>query len=75
MGRVTNEDLPKQVRGQTVPTRFVETVRSAPDAVALRWKDGDAWRHWTWTDYAERADPARRPASRTSAWAGATGSC
>ncbi len=38
-----------------MPTRFVETVRGRPDAVALRWKDGDAWRHWTWTDYAERA--------------------
>jgi long-chain acyl-CoA synthetase len=55
VGRVTNEDLLKQVRGQTVATRFVETVRKRPDAVALRWKDGDAWRHWTWTDYAERA--------------------
>ena len=22
--------------------------------VALRWKDGDAFREWTWTDYADR---------------------
>jgi long-chain acyl-CoA synthetase len=55
VSEVTNEDLAAQVQGQTVTTRFVETVRSHPDAVALRWKDGDAWRHWTWSDYAERA--------------------
>lgn len=55
MSRVTNEELREHVGGQTVPTRFAETVRNRPDAVALRWKDGDAWRHWTWTDYAERA--------------------
>jgi long-chain acyl-CoA synthetase len=53
--RVTNEDLLAQVHGQTVPTRFLATVRAKPEAVALRWKDGDAWRHWTWTDYAERS--------------------
>jgi long-chain acyl-CoA synthetase len=52
---VTTEELAAQVRGQTVPTRFAETVRNLPDGIALRWKDGDAWRHWTWTDYAERA--------------------
>lgn len=55
MARITNEDLANQVRGQTVPTRFVETVRSKPNAVALRWKDGDAWREWTWSDYAARS--------------------
>ncbi len=55
VSRVTNEELLEAVRGQTVPTRFVETVRARPDAVALRWKDGDTWQHWTWTDYAERA--------------------
>ncbi len=55
MLRVTNEDLLAQVHGQTVPTRFLATVRAKPEAVALRWKDGDAWRHWTWTDYAERS--------------------
>jgi long-chain acyl-CoA synthetase len=52
---VTNEELLAQVRGQTVPSRFVETVRRRPDAIALRWKDGDAWKEWTWSDYAERA--------------------
>jgi long-chain acyl-CoA synthetase len=55
VSQVTNEELLAQVRGQTVPSRFVETVRRRPDAVALRWKDGDAWRQWTWSDYAERA--------------------
>ena len=55
VSQVTNEELLEAVRGQTVPTRFAETVRATPDAVALRWKDGDTWHHWTWTDYAERA--------------------
>jgi hypothetical protein len=49
---VTNEDLLARVEGQTVASRFVETVRRSPGAVALRWKDGDAWREWTWSDYA-----------------------
>jgi long-chain acyl-CoA synthetase len=55
VSQVTNEELLDAVRGQTVPTRFVQTVRATPDAIALRWKDGDTWRHWTWADYAERA--------------------
>ncbi len=55
MARITNEDLAEKVRGETVPTSFVKTVRSRPDAVALRWKDGDAWREWTWADYAGRS--------------------
>ncbi len=55
MSQVTNEELLEAVRGQTVPMRFAETVRATPDAVALRWKDGATWHHWTWTDYAERA--------------------
>ena len=55
MSRITNRELLDTVRGRTVPACFVDTVRARPDAVALRWKDGDSWRHWTWTDYAERA--------------------
>ncbi|MGH9050212.1 MAG: AMP-dependent synthetase/ligase [Acidimicrobiia bacterium] len=36
-------------------SRFLETVRARPDAVALRWKDGDAWGEWTFDDYATGA--------------------
>jgi long-chain acyl-CoA synthetase len=52
---VTNEMLAEQTRGQTVPSRFLETVRSRPDAVALRAKDGDGWRESTFAEYAEDA--------------------
>ena len=37
--QVTNEMLAEQTRGQTVPGRFLETVRARPDAVALRARD------------------------------------
>jgi len=33
---------------------FCDTVASRPDAVALRWKDGDVWRTSTWQDHADR---------------------
>jgi long-chain acyl-CoA synthetase len=52
---VTNEMLAEQTRGQTVPSRFLQTVRSRPDAVALRAKDGDAWAETTFAEYAEDA--------------------
>jgi long-chain acyl-CoA synthetase len=55
VARIRSEELAEQVRGRTVPAAFVDTVRSRPEAVALRWKDGDAWREWTWADYGERA--------------------
>jgi long-chain acyl-CoA synthetase len=40
---------------QTLATVFRDTVRAHPDRVALRWKDGDGWGEWTWSDYADRA--------------------
>jgi long-subunit acyl-CoA synthetase (AMP-forming) len=52
---ITNEMLAEQTRGQTVPSRFLRTVRSRPDAVALRAKDGDGWRETTFGEYAEAA--------------------
>jgi long-chain acyl-CoA synthetase len=64
VARITSEELAELVRGRTVPAAFVDTVRSRPNAVALRWKDGDAWREWTWSDYAERS--ARLAASLQS---------
>ncbi|HMF83515.1 MAG TPA: AMP-dependent synthetase/ligase [Acidimicrobiia bacterium] len=55
MQQVTNEMLAEQTRGQTVPSRFLETVRSRPDAVALRARDGDGWQETTFAEYAEDA--------------------
>jgi long-chain acyl-CoA synthetase len=52
---VTHDELAALVAGQTVPSRFLATVRTRPDAVALRWKDGDGWGEWTFDDYATRA--------------------
>jgi long-chain acyl-CoA synthetase len=53
--QVTNEMLAEQTRGQTVPSRFLQTVRSRPDAVALRARDGDGWLETTFAEYAEDA--------------------
>jgi long-chain acyl-CoA synthetase len=55
VAQVTNEMLAEQTRSQTVPSRFLQTVRSRPDAVALRAKDGDGWRDSTFAEYAEDA--------------------
>jgi long-chain acyl-CoA synthetase len=52
---VTSDELGALVEGQTVTSRFLATVRARPDAVALRWKDGDGWGEWTFHDYATRA--------------------
>jgi long-chain acyl-CoA synthetase len=38
----------------TLPQLFAETVAAHPDRTALRWKVGDAFAEWTWTDYADR---------------------
>jgi long-chain acyl-CoA synthetase len=49
------DEIAAAVAGHTVTTRFRDTVRRTPDAVALRWKDGDAWAEMTWAEYADRA--------------------
>jgi long-chain acyl-CoA synthetase len=51
----TNEEIARSVAGQTVPGTFAATVASRPEAVALRWRDGDHWRELTWARYAEQA--------------------
>ena len=43
------------VRGQTIPLAFLLAVSAHPDAVALRWRDGDGWAEWTWQQYADSA--------------------
>jgi long-chain acyl-CoA synthetase len=55
MPALTNEEVSRMVAGQTVPTRFLDTVRRIPGQVALRWRDGDGWGELTFADYAERA--------------------
>jgi long-chain acyl-CoA synthetase len=39
----------------TVTRQFAETVAAYGSATALRWKDGDGFAEWTWSEYAERA--------------------
>jgi long-chain acyl-CoA synthetase len=51
----TDEDVLAAVAGQTIPRLFRDTVARHPHAVALRWRSGDGWGEWTWSDYAERA--------------------
>ena len=53
--------------GPTITSRFLATVRSRPDALALRRKVGDTYETTTWAQYADGAsraaecgaDPAR----------------
>lgn len=44
----------ERIAGKTVAGAFVDTVADRPDAVALRWKEGDEWRQWTFAEYADR---------------------
>jgi long-chain acyl-CoA synthetase len=52
---ITNEMLAEKTRGQTVPSRFLQTVRARPGGVALRAKEGDGWAETTFAEYAEDA--------------------
>ena len=55
MATVTDDEILQTVEGQTVPSRFLETVDRHPDLVALRWRrDDDSWGEWTFRDYADR---------------------
>ncbi|HEX6568597.1 MAG TPA: AMP-dependent synthetase/ligase [Acidimicrobiales bacterium] len=49
-----------QVAGQTIASRWLDSVAAHPDLVALRAKDGDAWTEIT---YAELADRVARTAA------------
>jgi len=55
MEMVTSDEIAAAVAGQTVATRFRDTVRAHPDRVALRWKHDDGWGELTWAEYADRA--------------------
>ena len=52
---ITNADVAARVAGQTIPSRFLDTVRARPQAVALRWKEGESYRSHTFAEYADRA--------------------
>jgi long-chain acyl-CoA synthetase len=56
MTNVTKAGLDQAVAGQTVPTRFLATVKANGDRVAVRWRNPDeSWGEWTWREYADRA--------------------
>jgi long-chain acyl-CoA synthetase len=50
--QVTKEEIDAAIEGQTISSLFLATTRDHPDQVALRWKDGDAWREMTFGEYA-----------------------
>lgn len=51
----SNEDVLSAVAGQTIPRLFAGTVGRQGNETALRWKTGDGWGEWTWSEYADRA--------------------
>ncbi len=55
MAPVTSEELSRSVAGQTVATRFRDTVAARGPLTALRWQVEDGWREWTWAELADRA--------------------
>lgn len=48
-------EIDRSVRGQTVLSRFGNTVAGSPEKTALRWRAGDDWRDWSWSQYADLA--------------------
>ena len=56
---ITKADLDQRVEGQTVCSRFLDTVAAHGDLVALRAKEDDGgWRSWTYDEYADRVSRA-----------------
>ncbi|QYG91046.1 AMP-binding protein [Iamia sp. SCSIO 61187] len=60
----TSTDVDAAVAGKTAPTYFRDTVARIPDRCAVRWKEGEEWREWT---FAEVADLACRAAAGLTA--------
>jgi long-chain acyl-CoA synthetase len=60
----TSADIDSAVAGQTAPRFFRDTVARIPDRVAVRWKEGEDWKEWT---FAELADLACRAATGLAA--------
>jgi long-chain acyl-CoA synthetase len=56
---ITKAELDEAVEGQTILDRFLETVRTHPQQVALRAKQPDgSYAEWTYAQYAERVAAA-----------------
>ena len=59
MPEITKAELDQAVAGQTIMSRFLETVAAHPTQVALRAKQPDgAYAQWTYADYAARVGSA-----------------
>jgi long-chain acyl-CoA synthetase len=61
---ITKSELDQKVEGQTICSRFLETVEAHGDRTALRAKDGDGWHSWTYAEYADQV--ARAAAGLTT---------
>ncbi len=54
MREITRDELDQAVEGQTIVSRFLDTVRAHPDQVAVREKQPDgSYVEWTYADYAD----------------------
>jgi long-chain acyl-CoA synthetase len=52
---ITREELDAEVAGQTIVSRYLQTVATHPDQVALRRKQGDdSFEEWTYAQHAAR---------------------
>ena len=53
--QITKAELDEAVAGQTIVSRYLDTVAAHPDQVALRAKqDDDSYVEWTYADHAKR---------------------
>ena len=48
------ERIAERVGDRTVASDFLATVDERGAVPALRWRDGENWEGWTWSDYADR---------------------
>lgn len=59
MRTITREELDRAVEGQTIISRFLETVAAHPQQVGLREKQADgSYAEWTYADYADHVAAA-----------------
>ncbi len=59
MPEITKAELDQAVEGQTIISRFLDTVKAHPQQVALRAKQADdSYAQWTYAEYAERVAAA-----------------
>ncbi|MFP3901243.1 MAG: AMP-dependent synthetase/ligase [Acidimicrobiia bacterium] len=52
--KITRSEIDRMVEGQTVGSRFLDTVAAHGGRTALRWDTGDGWGEMTYADLAER---------------------